>query len=79
MKVCTCNNCGNIFEDLNSSNESIEYKDLPIAPLELLNEDNESYFGCGICQTDAYLVDNINYHAMTEKQKTDVNYQLTTS
>lgn len=28
-----------------------------ILSMELLNEEGDSFFGCGNCQTDAYLID----------------------
>lgn len=72
MKVCTCNNCGNIFEDLNPSEESIEYSDFPIDELEMCNDGNDTFLGCKVCRTDEFLMDNINYKAMSETQRLTV-------
>jgi len=69
MKICTCNNCGNIYDDNNAGDESIEYVDTPLQELDLLNEDGESFWGCGVCGTDGNLTDNININAMSEEQK----------
>ena len=71
MKLCTCNNCGNIYEDMNPSDESIEYpliegiKELPTIKLE----DGDTGYGCPECKTDGYLQDNINELAGGEAKK----------
>lgn len=31
--------------------------DIPIYPMELLNDNGDSYWGCGECETDEYLTD----------------------
>lgn len=71
MKICTCNNCGGIYEDVNPSDESIDY------PAEMLIDGKlewffvefnkpEEYPGCPKCCTDSYLVDNIPEWKMKE-------------
>lgn len=58
--LCKCNNCGNILYD---ENPRIGAKELEtesfgiMLPMELLNEDGESFWGCSECETDAYLTD----------------------
>ena len=69
MKICTCNNCGNIYDDLNGDDKSIEYQDTLLKELDLLNENGDSFYGCGVCDTDSFLMNNINLNAMSEKQK----------
>lgn len=59
--ICKCNNCGTLMYDENPQTDQpkIDVSNLPleIYPMELLEEDGESYRGCGHCQTDGYLVD----------------------
>ena len=65
MKICTCNNCGNIWEDPNPCKESIEYPEINIPQLEWLDDGAGGHFlGCPECETDGYLVDNVNFSAM---------------
>lgn len=64
MKLCTCNNCGSIFEDMNPGDDSIEYtgrqyNHLPELPTILLDDGTIGY-GCPECKTDGYLQDNIS-------------------
>ena len=65
MKLCTCTNCGNVYEDLNPSDKSIEYNPESfvhkiIIPLPIIVlEDNTRGYGCSRCKTDAYLIDNL--------------------
>jgi hypothetical protein len=64
MKLCTCNNCGNVYEDLNGNNDQIEYPDnLNLEPLEYIEDHSYSYYGCPKCHDDGNLVDNINRNA----------------
>jgi hypothetical protein len=69
MKLCTCNNCGNVYEDLNSNPDQIEYPEIIVEPLEYIEEHSYSYYGCPQCHDDGCLVDNINPNA-GEKAKT---------
>lgn len=63
MKICTCNMCDEIFEDMNPSNSSIDYYyDVSIKPLIEIEEEEIIYWGCPNCRTDAYLVDNIHFN-----------------
>lgn len=59
-ELCKCNNCGNILYDENpqigAKKRETESFGI-ILPMELLNEDGESFWGCGDCQTDKYLTD----------------------
>ena len=60
--LCKCNNCGNIMYDENPQVDAvkkdiIEYAGDIISPMEMLNNDGETFWGCGDCQTDAYLID----------------------
>lgn len=68
--LCQCNNCDNIFVDQNSQVGAKEYIiDLKkVTDLSYLKDkepkdeiDGGEYFwGCGICETDAYLKDDID-------------------
>ena len=73
MYICTCNNCGNIFEDRNEhpKESTVFPDDTFIQELELLNDGDgsESYYGCPVCQTDGYLTDNINEPALNANAK----------
>jgi len=69
MKLCTCNNCGNIYEDMNPQNGAKEYEPITgIEKLVILHNDPEvelgadsygGYWGCPVCCTDNYLQDDI--------------------
>jgi len=60
VHICKCNNCDHYLYDENPQVDAVE-KDIKdfemIYPMELLNEDGESFWGCGECQTDGYLMD----------------------
>ena len=58
MYICTCNNCGNCYEDTNPGNDSVKYPEV-ILPALTLNPDNFAH-ECPECGTDGYLVDNVN-------------------
>lgn len=65
MKLCTCGNCGNVYRDLNPSDESKYYDskvgdEFIIVDLAHLEENGETFLGCPVCQTDSYLQDNVN-------------------
>ncbi len=69
MKLCTCNNCGNVYEDMNPGKDSIEYPDsAAFNALEKLYEDEgnpeSGFWGCPECKDDGALTDNINEAAM---------------
>ncbi len=61
--ICQCNNCNSLLYDENPKTDAIPVDvsniNVEILPMELLNEDGESYWGCGNCQTDGYLQDEI--------------------
>ncbi len=61
MKICTCNQCGGVFDDTNPSDESIDY---PEMFLDIL-DDHE----CPVCKCDDFLADNINENAGGEALK----------
>lgn len=63
MKLCTCNNCGNIWEDMNPQTDSKNYPDTPdFKPLKWIREDgtNDWFWGCPKCETDGFLSDDVN-------------------
>jgi len=67
MKLCTCNNCGEIFEDMNPKEGATEYPDnigLRFEPLIKLFVDTTKpetgYWGCPTCCTDGFLSDKID-------------------
>ena len=59
--LCKCTNCSSILYDENpdTTQELIEIDNIeqPILPMEQLNEDGDTFWGCGNCQTDSYLID----------------------
>lgn len=59
MKLCKCNNCGNIYEDMNPQSNAPEYAARPVPQLEWLRNADEDYWGCPKCQTDEYLSDSV--------------------
>jgi hypothetical protein len=64
MKLCTCNHCGNIWEDTNPQTDAKEYPEYPVfKPLEKLFTNiytKEYYWGCPVCCTDSYLSDEVD-------------------
>lgn len=61
MYLCKCNNCDEIWEDMNPSCNSFEIdpdklNEIPL-PLELFEDDGDHFWGCPICETDDYLSD----------------------
>lgn len=70
MYICTCNNCGRVYEDINPGEKSINYPiDISLPELERGEDEDGEYIGCPVCCTDANLVDNINVAANPELQK----------
>ena len=64
MKLCTCNNCGGVFEDMNPSVDQKEYPDklrIGVHSLrmfyEQVNKPETGYWGCPVCCTDGFLQD----------------------
>lgn len=58
--VCKCLNCDTYLYDENPQVDAKRHNTETfeeIVPMELLNEEGESYYGCGNCQTDSYLID----------------------
>lgn len=63
--ICICNNCGCLMydENPNTSQPKIDINNIeqPVVSMELINEEGDSYYGCPNCETDAYLMDVLNY------------------
>lgn len=58
--LCQCINCENVFYDENPQigADVIDTENFEeVFSMELLNENGDSYWGCGFCKTDAYLFD----------------------
>lgn len=59
--LCKCNNCGTIFFDKKPNFDVSSKKKTPpnVKHLELLydQQNNEYFWGCPHCKTDAYLID----------------------
>ncbi len=75
MKLCACNNCGNLYEDMNPQSGAKEYPDviavgvlkwmpdMDNVPIdEPIKDDIQWYYGCPQCCTDATLTDDIENH-----------------
>lgn len=62
--LCKCNNCGTVMLDNNPQVGSPLFiaKVWYIADMEYIKpkEDEEGFCGCGKCQTDGYLTDDIS-------------------
>lgn len=64
--LCICNKCGNIFIDQNAQIGATVFNvnESKVSDLQYLKEknprDNECYWGCGVCETDAFLSDEVN-------------------
>ena len=62
MKICKCNKCGGIFEDMNPQTNAPEYQEMDVPSLVICNEDDAiegQFWGCPVCKTDAYLSDDL--------------------
>jgi hypothetical protein len=62
MKLCYCNNCEFVFEDMNPADNSPDFSDdLPFGPLEIIKDEEdgpeEFFWACPNCKTDEYLSD----------------------
>lgn len=72
MFLCTCNNCGGIFEDTNPQSsgpdKSLHYEFKDESNRNLYVEGLEDH-NCPTCGNDDCLVDNINYPALNELTK----------
>lgn len=59
--LCKCNNCGKIMYDenpqTNSTKIDIKLISVIVYPMEMLNEEGDTFWGCGDCQTDSFLTD----------------------
>lgn len=57
--LCKCNNCDSVMYDENpcpTNQSKVDVSNFEIIlPMELINDDGDSFWGCGNCQTDAYL------------------------
>ena len=71
MKLTTCGNCENVYEDMNPGDDSIDYPDSLIErfkiqelpTINLLDDKGNKEdigYGCPNCNTDGYLQDNVN-------------------
>lgn len=59
--ICKCNNCDSYLYDenpqTNATKLEINTLSSPVLPMEVINNEGDSFWGCGTCQTDAYLID----------------------
>jgi hypothetical protein len=59
--ICKCTNCDSFLYDENPQVGATKHYPpsfgVEILPMELLNKDGDSFWGCGNCQTDAHLID----------------------
>lgn len=63
MKLCYCNNCETIYEDMNPQVEAKEYPETnSFEPLQWVTDkdDGEACWLCPKCRTDGYLRDEIS-------------------
>lgn len=58
-ELCRCNNCERLLIDENpqSGAEKIEVGNMKVHSMEWIEEENEGYWACPHCLTDAYLTD----------------------
>jgi len=66
MNLCTCNNCDNIWKDMNPQVNAKEYpNNLNYEPLTKLYDDksdlSSGYWVCPKCCTDNYLSDIVTF------------------
>jgi hypothetical protein len=59
MNLCTCNNCGNIWEDMNPDVNAKDYpENLNVKPL--LKQTPIDFWCCPECCTDEFLSDSVD-------------------
>lgn len=68
VHLCTCNNCGGVYVDMNSSGDSKKYpatliSEFGIDELSYEKDGEDMIWACPVCKTDEYLVDDINKNA----------------
>jgi len=58
-ELCKCNNCERLLIDENPqiNAEKIEVGNMKVHSMEYIEEENEGYWACPHCLTDAYLTD----------------------
>ena len=57
MRICKCNQCNGLFDDLNPQVDAREYPELPFRMLSRHLDDGWPFWGCPECKTDEYLAD----------------------
>lgn len=58
--ICKCLNCDTYLYDENPQVDATKHDPESfeeVIPMELLNEEGDSYYGCGNCKTDSYLIE----------------------
>jgi len=61
MKLCKCNNCEGIFEDLNPQVNAKEFPDIKnVKPLKRMKDKDSIFFVCPTCKTDDFLSDDVD-------------------
>lgn len=62
--LCKCNNCGTVMIDQNPQTGAPIFKadTMKIADMQYMLDDDtkDGFWGCGICETDSYLTDEIS-------------------
>ena len=73
--ICKCNNCGSFLYDENPQTDTLKIDvsnlNVPILPMEQINQDGDTFWGCGNCQTDGYLMDIDSIDKIMETQLID--------
>lgn len=74
MKLCTCNQCGIVYEDMNPQVDAKDYPDgLGYEPLIKLYPDitdlSTGYWGCPKCCTDSFLSDTVDEATIEDLEK----------
>lgn len=68
--ICKCTNCDSLLYDENPQTDAVQFDTtnigVQILPMEQLNDDGETFWGCGNCQSDSYLMD---IHSQEELDK----------
>ena len=62
MNLCTCFNCGGVFDDTNPQTDAEEFPEI----MELRSLEDHS---CPVCLTDEHLMDGIMEGALSEESK----------
>lgn len=57
MKLCFCNGCDNLLEDMNPQTGAKEFPEILVSALTMIKDEQGDGWCCPYCKTDGYLMD----------------------